>query len=97
MIDRHDIGIQDDARMNLALALTAIREGADVLNYAGVEALIKDDGGTIIGAKLRDALTNEVFVIKAKVWFLAPRYRLSRFRFNPNHQPGLFSWRHLEI
>lgn len=37
----HDIGQQDDARMNLAVALTASRHGATVVNHVKVVNLLK--------------------------------------------------------
>lgn len=42
-VEYHD-GQFDDARMNVALALTAAREGAVVLNYVGVSELVKNAG-----------------------------------------------------
>ena len=37
------IGQHDDARMNLAIALTAIREGATMTNHVEVLSLIKEN------------------------------------------------------
>jgi glycerol-3-phosphate dehydrogenase len=56
----------DDARMNVALALTAAREGAAVANHLEVTGLLKA-GGTLRGAAVRDALTGETWEITAKV------------------------------
>lgn len=46
------LGQQDDARMNLAIALTATRHGATVANHVTVTKLHKTDG-KLSGARLR--------------------------------------------
>lgn len=56
----------DDARMNLAIALTAAREGAAVANYVSVESLLSEDG-RVRGARVRDLLSGEAFDIGARV------------------------------
>jgi len=56
----------DDARMNVAIALTAREEGAVLLNHAGVESLLKQEG-KISGARVKDLLSGEKFSVKAKV------------------------------
>lgn len=61
----HD-GQQDDARMCLALALTATRYGATVANHVKAVHIIKDDKGKICGAHLRDELTGKEWDVKAK-------------------------------
>jgi glycerol-3-phosphate dehydrogenase len=61
----HD-GQQDDARMCLALALTATRYGATVANHVKAIHIIKDDNGKICGAHLRDELTGKEWDVKAK-------------------------------
>ncbi|CAI5759200.1 unnamed protein product [Candida verbasci] len=60
----HD-GTFNDTRMNVTLALTAIDNGATVLNYFNVEQLLKDKHGKLIGVKAKDLETNEEFDIKA--------------------------------
>ena len=57
----------DDARMNLALALTAAAHGAAVANYVEVEALRKSRAGRITGAAVRDALSGAAWEIRARV------------------------------
>jgi len=57
----------NDARMNVALACTAARAGATVLNHAEVTGLIKDERGKVVGAKVRDALTGSMWDVHAKV------------------------------
>lgn len=59
-------GEQNDARTNVALALTAIQQGAVVTNYTEVTGLIKDDSGKLCGAIVRDRLTGESIQIKCK-------------------------------
>ncbi|KAI5705537.1 hypothetical protein M8J76_006340 [Diaphorina citri] len=59
-------GQQDDARMCLAIALTATRHGATVANHVRVTNLIKDDKGKVRGAHLRDELTGKEWDLKAK-------------------------------
>ncbi|XP_050427459.1 glycerol-3-phosphate dehydrogenase, mitochondrial [Adelges cooleyi] len=61
----HD-GQQDDARMCLALALTATRYGATVANHVKAVELLKDSSGKICGAHLRDELTGKEWDVKAK-------------------------------
>ncbi|KAK6455299.1 mitochondrial glycerol-3-phosphate dehydrogenase [Scheffersomyces xylosifermentans] len=60
----HD-GSFNDARMNATLAITAVENGATVLNYFNVEQLLKDSNGKLIGVKAKDLETNEIYTIKA--------------------------------
>jgi len=50
-------GQQDDARMCLALALTAAKLGAATANYTEVTGLVKTADGHVAGAKVQDRLT----------------------------------------
>jgi glycerol-3-phosphate dehydrogenase len=50
-------GQQDDARMCLAIALTATRHGATVANHVRALALHKDNNGKICGARLKDEIS----------------------------------------
>ncbi|KAK2584210.1 hypothetical protein KPH14_006630 [Odynerus spinipes] len=63
-------GQQDDARMNLAVALTAARHGATVVNHVTVTNLLKGldkDGNRVLtGAHVKDELTGEEWDVKAK-------------------------------
>ncbi len=56
----------DDARMNVAIALTAVREGAAVANHVEVTHLVKHSG-MVRGAGVRDALSGKSWEIAAKV------------------------------
>ena len=49
-------GAFDDARLALALALTAAAAGAAVSNYTEVARLLKDPAGRVTGAAVRDTL-----------------------------------------
>ena len=51
-------GQMDDARLGLALAKTARREGATVLNHCEVTALHQDESGQVNGLTLRDRLAS---------------------------------------
>ncbi|XP_073847461.1 glycerophosphate oxidase 1 [Musca autumnalis] len=62
-------GQQDDARMCLAVALTAARHGATVCNHVEVLQLYKkNEGGkqVLCGAKVKDHMSGKVFDVKAK-------------------------------
>ena len=54
----HD-GQFDDARLAIALAQTAAEQGAVVANYCACTGFIKDAGGRIVGATVRDYETDE--------------------------------------
>ncbi|KJH42564.1 FAD dependent oxidoreductase [Dictyocaulus viviparus] len=59
-------GTHNDARMNLAIVLTAIRHGAKCVNHVKVEKLLKDDQGKLKGAHVKDMISGEEWDIKAK-------------------------------
>ncbi|KAF1768282.1 hypothetical protein GCK72_000094 [Caenorhabditis remanei] len=59
-------GQHNDARMNLAIILTAIRHGAACANHVRVERLNKDETGKVTGAHVRDMVTGAEWDIKAK-------------------------------
>ncbi|XP_060516807.1 glycerol-3-phosphate dehydrogenase, mitochondrial isoform X2 [Cylas formicarius] len=62
-------GQQDDARMNLAIALTAARLGATVVNHVKVVNLIKEkkDGAEIIsGVKVYDEMSGKTWSVPAR-------------------------------
>jgi len=50
-------GQHDDARMCLALAVTAAKLGAAVANYTEVTELIKTSDSIVAGAKVKDRVT----------------------------------------
>lgn len=63
-------GQHNDARMNIAIVLTAARNGAAVANHVGVTSLlkIKDEEGKerLCGAKVKDMLTGKEWEVHAK-------------------------------
>uniref|UniRef100_A0A1B6E7D0 Glycerol-3-phosphate dehydrogenase n=1 Tax=Clastoptera arizonana TaxID=38151 RepID=A0A1B6E7D0_9HEMI len=59
-------GQQDDARMCLAIALTATRHGATVANHVKCLSLKKDAKGKLCGARLRDEISGKEWDVKAK-------------------------------
>lgn len=56
----------DDARLALALARTLFELGGAPLNYCDVEGLI-EEGGRIVGARVREAESGEMFELRARV------------------------------
>lgn len=60
--------MHDDARTNLAIALTAADEGATMVNYMeAVDFIHENNSGTkIIGAVLKDSVTGAEHTIYAK-------------------------------
>ena len=60
----HD-GTMNDSRMNVSLALTAVKEGAVVANHVEVTALHKNEAGKLTGATLRDTLNGSTWSVKA--------------------------------
>lgn len=56
-VEYHD-GQFDDARMNVALALTAAEQGAVILNHVEVTDLVKEHG-RVTGAVFRDVLSHD--------------------------------------
>ncbi|CAG8609362.1 11509_t:CDS:2 [Ambispora gerdemannii] len=59
-------GQHNDARMNVAIALTAIASGAVIANHTEVIELLKDKNGIVNGARVRDTLTGDEWDVKAK-------------------------------
>jgi len=62
-------GQHNDARMNIAIALTAAAKGAAISNHTEVVSLIKEqrDGKEVIaGARVRDTISGEEWDVRAK-------------------------------
>ncbi|KAI0056546.1 DAO-domain-containing protein [Artomyces pyxidatus] len=59
-------GQHNDARMNMALIMTAVQQGATVANKVEVIQLRKDASGKLEGARVRDNLTGDEWEVKAK-------------------------------
>lgn len=49
--------------MNIALAVTAARQGATIANHVRVKSLIKDENGKICGLTMRDELTGQLRLV----------------------------------
>ncbi len=77
----------DDARLALNLAQTSIKKGATVLNYMKVIGLLKEDEN-IIGVKVKNAETGEVFEVKSKVVINASGIFTDKIlkMYNPKHK-----------
>ncbi|GGG58636.1 glycerol-3-phosphate dehydrogenase/oxidase [Hymenobacter glacieicola] len=61
----HD-GQFDDARLAINLAQTAIEQGAVLLNYFGVQGLLKDAQGQVVGVRATDHETGATYGLRAK-------------------------------
>ncbi|KJA20150.1 hypothetical protein HYPSUDRAFT_43507 [Hypholoma sublateritium FD-334 SS-4] len=59
-------GQHNDARMNVALIMTAVKHGAVVANYCEVTKLLKDNDGKLNGASVKDNLTGDEWTVRAK-------------------------------
>lgn len=62
----HD-GQFDDARLALSVAMTCDKIGGIMINYTKVNALIKNEKGTITGIQVRDLIGKKNYKIKAKM------------------------------
>ena len=60
-------GQHNDSRMNIALIMTAVHQGAVVANHTEVIALHKNEDGRCNGARLRDNISGKEWNVKAKV------------------------------
>lgn len=56
----------DDSRLAINTLQTAVGMGAIVLNYCGVNTLLKNENGQITGVKVKDEESGELFEIKGK-------------------------------
>ncbi|KNH03694.1 glycerol-3-phosphate dehydrogenase [Perkinsela sp. CCAP 1560/4] len=59
-------GQQDDARMNLSVALSAAIRGATVCNYMKVVDILRNDDSQACGVKVCDEISGEVHSVYAK-------------------------------
>ncbi len=57
----------DDARLLIQMARTAAEQGAALVNYARVTALVQDSQGLVTGAVVEDAESGSKFEIQARV------------------------------
>lgn len=67
------IGQHNDSRMNIALVMTAVQQGAVVANHVEVTSLHKDTAATgkLYGARVQDKLTGQEWDVRAKVKYHA--------------------------
>lgn len=59
-------GQQDDARMCLAVAMTAARYGATVVNHTRVVSLLKDENGQCRGVRVKEESSGDEWDVPAK-------------------------------
>ena len=89
--------MHDDARTNIAIALTAAEKGAAVANYCEVTSLLKDAGGRAEGVEVLDRVTNQRFDVRAKavVFCGEPWCENQNFTARSRHRRGACSmaWR----
>ncbi len=55
----------DDARLTIEIIKTAVKYGADCINYAKVNGLLYGEGGKVIGVRCEDKETGEEFEVKS--------------------------------
>uniref|UniRef100_A0A060SZJ8 Glycerol-3-phosphate dehydrogenase n=1 Tax=Blastobotrys adeninivorans TaxID=409370 RepID=A0A060SZJ8_BLAAD len=60
-------GSHNDSRMNVSIALTALEQGADVVNHIEVNQLHKDENGKLNGLTATDLEGGETVKVNAKV------------------------------
>ena len=58
--------MHNDARTNVAIALTAAEKGAVIANYVEATALVEDGAGRVVGATVADRVTGATFDVRAK-------------------------------
>lgn len=56
----------DDTRLLIHMAMTAVEQGAVLVNYCPVVALLKNSAGLVDGARLRDEESGREFELRAK-------------------------------
>src|SRR5262249_33141994 len=56
----------DDARLLVHLAMTAVEQGATIVNYCGAVSLLKNAMGLVTGAVARDSESGEEFEVQAR-------------------------------
>ncbi|KZV60872.1 DAO-domain-containing protein [Peniophora sp. CONT] len=82
-------GQHNDARMNMALIMTAVKHGATVANKIEVLKLNKDASGKLVGATVRDNMTGDEWDVKAKgiINATGPFADAVLTMDNPSHKP----------
>ncbi|KAH8077521.1 DAO-domain-containing protein [Cristinia sonorae] len=82
-------GQHNDSRMNTALIMTAVQQGAVVANHVEVKELHKDANGKLHGARVQDRLTGKEWNVRAKgiVNATGPFTDALLTMDNPSHKP----------
>lgn len=62
----YDGQIYDSERLTLSFVMSAVKKGAQAANYVEVTGLLRE-GDRVAGAKARDNLTGDEFVIRSKI------------------------------
>lgn len=57
----------DDARLLINMAVTALEQGAALLNFAQVTAFLKDSAGCVCGVNIRDLESGAEYCVRARV------------------------------
>lgn len=78
----------DDARLAVALARTAAREGACVTNHVAVQSLIYDAGGRVVGVRVLDAEQGSQFEVRAQCVVNATGVWVDELRLADGRQRG---------
>jgi glycerol-3-phosphate dehydrogenase len=77
----------DDARLALALARTAARQGALLVNYCAATGLVHEDG-KLVGLTARDAETGQAFDLRARCVVNATGVWVDQFRMEDGQALG---------
>ncbi|KZT65822.1 DAO-domain-containing protein [Daedalea quercina L-15889] len=83
-------GQHNDSRMNIALVMTAVQQGAIVANHVEVTSLDKDaPSGKLHGARVKDRLTGQEWNVRAKgiINATGPFADALLTMDNPDHKP----------
>ncbi|KAH9841669.1 DAO-domain-containing protein [Rhodofomes roseus] len=83
-------GQHNDSRMNIALIMTAVQQGATVANHVEVTSLDKDtSSGKLHGARVKDRLTGQEWNVRAKgiINATGPFADALLTMDNPSHKP----------
>ncbi len=63
----YDDAVADDARLVLAVIAAGVLAGGVAVSYARVESLVRDGGGRVVGATVRDLESDSVLEVRAHV------------------------------
>jgi glycerol-3-phosphate dehydrogenase len=63
----YDDAVADDARLVLAVIAAGVLAGGTAISYAAVDGLVRDGGGRVVGAVVRDLESGSVREVRARV------------------------------